>query len=98
VVNVVLDRPTLRVASPPAALTARAATPWPAGGDISALIWMASAAAACSEQGMIVNIEAGWALKDGSVKPGPSLVCNTTVFDFQGKALPVLGICERYTQ
>jgi arabinogalactan endo-1,4-beta-galactosidase len=40
-----------------------------------------------------VMIEApgvGWALRDAGGKPGPNVVSNTTLFDFKGRALPVL--------
>lgn len=47
---------------------------------------------------MIANPGVGWALKEGSGEPGPNVVSNTTLFDFQGKALPVLDIWKRYTQ
>lgn len=32
----------------------------------------------------------GWAVRDADGKPGPNVVSNTTLFDFKGKALPVL--------
>ena len=47
---------------------------------------------------MIANRHVGWALKEGTGEPGPNVVSNTTLFDFQGKALPVLDIWKRYTQ
>jgi arabinogalactan endo-1,4-beta-galactosidase len=47
---------------------------------------------------MIANRNVGWALKEGSGEPGPNVVSNTTLFDFKGRALPVLDIWKRYTQ
>ncbi|MFT7722999.1 MAG: glycosyl hydrolase 53 family protein [Roseateles sp.] len=47
---------------------------------------------------MIANRRVGWALKEGSGEPGPNVVSNTTLFDFQGRALPVLDIWRQYTQ
>lgn len=47
---------------------------------------------------MIANRRVGWALKEGSAEPGPNVVSNTTLFDFKGRALPVLDIWKRYTQ
>jgi len=32
----------------------------------------------------------GWAVRDADRKPGPNVVSNTTLFDFKGRALPVL--------
>lgn len=46
---------------------------------------------------MIANPKVGWALKEGSGEPGPNVVSNTTLFDFQGRALPVLDIWRQYT-
>jgi arabinogalactan endo-1,4-beta-galactosidase len=39
---------------------------------------------------MIETPGAGWAVRDADGKPGPNVVSNTTLFDFQGRALPVL--------
>ncbi|RZL35534.1 MAG: arabinogalactan endo-1,4-beta-galactosidase [Rubrivivax sp.] len=47
---------------------------------------------------MIANRKVGWALKEGSGEPGPNVVSNTTLFDFNGRALPVLDIWKQYTQ
>jgi arabinogalactan endo-1,4-beta-galactosidase len=47
---------------------------------------------------MITNRKVGWALKEGSGEPGPNVVSNTTLFDFNGRALPVLDIWKQYTQ
>lgn len=47
---------------------------------------------------MIANPKVGWALKEGAGEPGPNVVSNTTLFDFKGRALPVLDIWKRYTQ
>jgi len=47
---------------------------------------------------MIANPQVGWALQEGSGQPGPNVVSNTTLFDFDGRALPVLDIWKRYTQ
>lgn len=47
---------------------------------------------------MIANRNVGWALKEGSGEPGPNVVSNTTLFDFKGRALPVLDIWKQYTQ
>lgn len=47
---------------------------------------------------MIANPKVGWALREGTGQPGPNVVSNTTLFDFEGKALPVLDIWKRYTQ
>jgi len=46
---------------------------------------------------MIANPKVGWALKEGSHLPGPNVVSNTTLFDFKGRALPVLDIWHQYT-
>lgn len=46
---------------------------------------------------MIANPRVGWALKEGTHEPGPNVVSNTTLFDFKGRALPVLDIWKRYT-
>lgn len=34
----------------------------------------------------------GWALHEGDNKPGGNVVANTTLFDFKGRALPVLDV------
>ncbi|HEY1394450.1 MAG TPA: glycosyl hydrolase 53 family protein, partial [Methylibium sp.] len=34
----------------------------------------------------------GWALREGDSKPGANVVANTTLFDFKGRALPVLDV------
>ncbi|MBI3350066.1 MAG: glycosyl hydrolase 53 family protein [Burkholderiales bacterium] len=47
---------------------------------------------------MIANPKVGWALREGTGQPGPNVVSNTTLFDFQGRALPVLDIWKDYTQ
>ncbi|MFT7773324.1 glycosyl hydrolase 53 family protein [Roseateles sp.] len=47
---------------------------------------------------MIANRNVGWALKEGTGEPGPNVVSNTTLFDFKGRALPVLDIWKQYTQ
>lgn len=39
---------------------------------------------------MIETPGVGWALRDADGKPGPNVVSNTTLFDFKGRALPVL--------
>ena len=39
---------------------------------------------------MIATPGVGWALRDADGTPGPNVVANTTLFDFQGRALPVL--------
>ena len=46
---------------------------------------------------MIANPRVGWALKEGTGLPGPNVVSNTTLFDFKGRALPVLDIWKQYT-
>lgn len=46
---------------------------------------------------MIANPRVGWALKEGTGLPGPNVVSNTTLFDFKGRALPVLDIWKNYT-
>jgi arabinogalactan endo-1,4-beta-galactosidase len=46
---------------------------------------------------MIANPKVGWALKEGTGLPGPNVVSNTTLFDFKGRALPVLDIWKQYT-
>lgn len=46
---------------------------------------------------MIANPKVGWALQEGTGQPGPNVVSNTTLFDFQGRALPVLDIWKQYT-
>ncbi|MFG6488037.1 glycosyl hydrolase 53 family protein [Roseateles sp. BYS78W] len=46
----------------------------------------------------IANRNVGWALKEGTGEPGPNVVSNTTLFDFKGRALPVLDIWKQYTQ
>ena len=46
---------------------------------------------------MIANPRLGWALKEGTGLPGPNVVSNTTLFDFKGRALPVLDIWKNYT-
>jgi hypothetical protein len=89
VANVVLDR---------RALQAQVATPFLAGGDMSALTWMESAGTVRWGPIMTADLKVGWALGEGSGEPGPKVVSNTTLFDFQGKALPVLNICKRCTQ
>lgn len=47
---------------------------------------------------MIETPGVGWALRDGTAQPGPNVVSNTTLFDFKGKALPVLDIWKDYTK
>lgn len=47
---------------------------------------------------MINRPGVGWALKEGTGEPGTNVVSNTTLFDFQGRALPVLDVWKRYTQ
>jgi arabinogalactan endo-1,4-beta-galactosidase len=39
---------------------------------------------------MIETPGVGWAVRDADGKPGPNVVANTTLFDFEGRALPVL--------
>jgi arabinogalactan endo-1,4-beta-galactosidase len=39
---------------------------------------------------MIETPGVGWAVRDADGKPGPNVVSNTTLFDFKGRALPVL--------
>lgn len=46
---------------------------------------------------MIANPKVGWALKEGTGEPGANVVSNTTLFDFKGRALPVLDIWKRFT-
>ena len=46
---------------------------------------------------MVANPKVGWALKEGTGEPGANVVSNTTLFDFKGRALPVLDIWKRYT-
>ena len=46
---------------------------------------------------MIANPKVGWALKEGTGEPGPNVVSNTTLFDFKGRALPVLDIWKQFT-
>jgi arabinogalactan endo-1,4-beta-galactosidase len=48
-----------------------------------------------------VMIEApgiGWAVRDADGKAGPNVVSNTTLFDFQGRALPVLDTWRKHMQ
>ena len=40
---------------------------------------------------MIETQGIGWAVRDADGRPGPNVVSNTTLFDFKGRALPVLG-------
>lgn len=47
---------------------------------------------------MIATPGVGWALREGTAEPGPNVVSNTTLFDFKGRALPVLDIWKDYTQ
>jgi arabinogalactan endo-1,4-beta-galactosidase len=47
---------------------------------------------------MIATPGVGWALKEGTGEAGDNVVSNTTLFDFKGRALPVLDIWKRYTQ
>jgi arabinogalactan endo-1,4-beta-galactosidase len=47
---------------------------------------------------MIETPGVGWALREGDGKPGPNVVSNTTLFDFQGRALPALDSFGRYTK
>ncbi len=47
---------------------------------------------------MIDAPNVGWALQEGTAKAGPNVVSNTTLFDFKGRALPVLDIWKDYTQ
>ena len=39
---------------------------------------------------MVETPGVGWAVRDADGKPGPNVVSNTTLFDFKGRALPVL--------
>lgn len=39
---------------------------------------------------MIATPGVGWAVRDADGQPGPNVVANTTLFDFRGRALPVL--------
>lgn len=39
---------------------------------------------------MIDTPGVGWAVRDADGRPGPNVVSNTTLFDFKGRALPVL--------
>jgi len=39
---------------------------------------------------MIATPGIGWAVRDADRKPGPNVVSNATLFDFEGRALPVL--------
>ncbi|MDC8786822.1 glycoside hydrolase family 53 protein [Roseateles koreensis] len=41
---------------------------------------------------MIATPGVGWALHEGDAAPGPNVVANTTLFDFRGRALPVLSL------
>jgi len=45
---------------------------------------------------MIATPGVGWALRDADGKPGPNVVSNTTLFDFRGRALPVLDAWRAY--
>lgn len=47
---------------------------------------------------MIATPGVGWAVREGSGEAGPNVVSNTTLFDFKGRALPVLDIWKQYTQ
>ena len=47
---------------------------------------------------MIANPNVGWALREGTAQPGPNVVSNTTLFDFKGRALPVLDIWRDFTK
>lgn len=46
---------------------------------------------------MIATPGVGWALKDGTLEAGENVVSNTTLFDFQGRALPVLEAWRDFT-
>jgi arabinogalactan endo-1,4-beta-galactosidase len=39
---------------------------------------------------MIATPGIGWAVRDADGVAGPNVVANTTLFDFDGRALPVL--------
>jgi arabinogalactan endo-1,4-beta-galactosidase len=41
---------------------------------------------------MIGSPGVGWALREGTGKAAPNIVSNTTLFDFEGRALPVLDV------
>ncbi|MDI4635656.1 glycosyl hydrolase 53 family protein [Pelomonas sp. V22] len=47
---------------------------------------------------MIATPGVGWAVREGLGEAGPNVVSNTTLFDFKGRALPVLDIWKQYTQ
>jgi len=47
---------------------------------------------------MLATPGVGWALREGSGEPGPNVVSNTTLFDFKGRALPVLDIWKDFTR
>jgi arabinogalactan endo-1,4-beta-galactosidase len=46
---------------------------------------------------MIETPGVGWAVRDADGKPGPNVVSNTTLFDFNGRALPVLDTWRKHT-
>jgi len=47
---------------------------------------------------MIESPGVGWALRDSDGRAGPNVVSNTTLFDFEGRALPVLDSWKDYTR
>ncbi|QGZ40464.1 arabinogalactan endo-1,4-beta-galactosidase [Pseudoduganella flava] len=47
---------------------------------------------------MIETPGIGWAVRDADGKAGPNVVSNTTLFDFQGRALPVLDTWRKHMQ
>ncbi|MFB9291556.1 arabinogalactan endo-beta-1,4-galactanase [Pseudoduganella plicata] len=46
---------------------------------------------------MVATPGVGWAVRDADRKPGPNVVANTTLFDFEGRALPVLDSWHVHT-
>lgn len=46
---------------------------------------------------MIATPGVGWAVREGTGDAGPNVVSNTTLFDFKGRALPVLDIWKQFT-
>jgi arabinogalactan endo-1,4-beta-galactosidase len=45
---------------------------------------------------MIETPGTGWALREADGKPGQNVVSNTTLFDFTGRALPVLDVWSEH--
>jgi arabinogalactan endo-1,4-beta-galactosidase len=45
---------------------------------------------------MIETPGTGWALREADGKPGQNVVSNTTLFDFSGRALPVLDVWREH--